>query len=279
MSRFFKQKGKSALFYLFIFFAQSLYAQTILSQWDRGSLSLRMSPDLKPLIEPALPKAALAMERVSALLSQRSVSKPLTVWLLRDETERASVLKQMGYPASAAGRFIRSSDQVMIILSPQTEQGWLLRFLMGEYARYLLFSGAREDGMEWYRLGLATSLGWFVIEEQEGGDWASSVQRLTRYYKSRLIQSNVSLDTLMQKGGWTESLKNQDRTQVIARAVLLSTWIAEKGGPAAGLRVISHWERSPKFEEALLRGADRKIEELREQEKQINTGLPASLNR
>lgn len=280
MSRIFKQKGRSVLFYLWVpLFAQSLPAQTILSQWDRGSLSLRMSPDLKPLIEPVLPRAALAMERITALMSQRPVSKPLTIWLLRDESERTAVLTQMGYPPSASGRFIRSTDQVMVILSPQTESGWMLRFLMGEYARYLLFSGAREDGMEWYRLGLATSLGWFVVEEQEGGDWTSAIQRLTKYYRSRLVQSDVTLEGLMQKDGWKEALKNKDRTQVIARAILLSAWVCEKGGPASGLRVISLWEKSPQFEEALLRGADRKVQDLRDQEKQINTGLPASLNR
>lgn len=256
--------------------AQPISAQTVLSQWDRGSLSLRMSPALKPVIEPVLPKISAAMDRVSALMSQRSVSTPLTVWILKDQAERAAVLLQMGYPVTAQGKFVRSSDQVLVIASPQVDAAWLTRFIMGEYARYLLFSGARADGMEWYRTGLAISLGWFVVEEQDGGDWNSNTQRLTKYYKSRLAQSDVSLDDLLKPGNWNTMLATKDRTQILARSVLLSSWIAEKSGPAAGLGMLSLWERTAKLDEALLRGAERTIVQLKAQETLLNTGLPAS---
>lgn len=274
MIRIFKQKGLAFAAAALLGTCQ-LHAQPVLSQWDRGSLGLRISPALKLAVEPGLPALSGAMDRINALFSPRTAPAPLVIWLVHDETERAAVLKQLG-AAPAQGPHLRSASQVVVTIPAQTDSGWILRFVAAEYARYLLSANSREDGREWFRQGLAVCFGWFAVEEQEGGSWASALTKVNRYYATRVTPGTPSftIESLTTPGQWKQIMQGKDRVQAIGRSVLISAWIAEKGGPGGALNVLSMWEQTNKLEDSLTRGAGVSMEALKERETQLNSAAP-----
>lgn len=268
MRCFFKQKGSLAGFALVLTsiclaFAP-IQAQTILSQWEKGTLKLRLSPEMRDTLEPSFADLSSASQRLLALIGQRPVDRPLVIWLLKNRDEQQSVLTQLGYdPTKFSGNALRSNDQVLLIANPRIPRDWLLRYILSEYARYHILADTPEDGMEWFRTGMAISTGWFVQEEIEKGDWTSSNAKLLQYYASRLKPDpELTLDQLRKPGAWKKNLEKKEKGQLIARATLLYVWATQKAGPAAGASVLNFWNTEKDMAAALRRGADTSLEDL-----------------
>ncbi|MCE9596582.1 MAG: hypothetical protein K8S54_01310 [Spirochaetia bacterium] len=268
MRCFFKQKGGPVGFALALasicLIFSPIQGQTILSQWEKGTLKLRLSPEMRDALEPAFPDLSRATQRLLALIGQRPVDRPLVIWLLKNQDEQKSVLLQLGYdPTKFSGPAIRSNDQVLLIVKPGTPRDWLLRYILSEYARYHLFSDTSEDGMEWFRTGMAVSTGWFVQEEVEKGDWATSNAKLLQYYASRLKPDpELALEQLSKPGAWKKNLEKKDKGQMIARATLLYVWATQKSGPGSGASVLNFWTSEKDMAAALRRGADISLDDL-----------------
>lgn len=266
---FFKQKGaRRAGCALFIAIVMSPFtmtrAQTVLTQWSQGTLQLKLSPDLRTTLEPALPDLAIAAQKLQSILGQKAVPRPLVIWLLKTDAERDAVLQQLGYdPAKKPGRTLRSQDQVIMVLSPMPDKSWISRYILTEYARYVLMTGAPEDGMEWFRTGMAISLGWYVQEEIERGDWSSCVSKLEKYYRPKITDdAGLTVKKLSVPGAFKKALVDSDRSNLMARSVLLYVWCMKKRGPAGGVTVLNIWERERDLRAALDRGADTTVDQL-----------------
>jgi len=271
MSRFFKQKGKigrliAPCLLLAGVFTAPLPAQTAFQQWEKGTLQLKMAPEIRNMLEPTYSALETGTQRLLALLGQKPVSRPLTMWLVKTEAQRDEVLVGLGYPAAQKGtRAARYADQIVLVVSPTTPREWFVRFILTEYARYIvLMDAVQDDGMDWLRTGMAISLGWFVAEELEKGNWASANTKLIQYYTSQLKRNpDITFDALRAPGyNWRRFLQQKDKGQLISRAALLYAWTAQKQGPATGISVLNLWTREKNMGNVLSRGADITLDEL-----------------